>query len=61
MDPQSEPAMMKRAEQIEFMESAEQRNLGYLERWLSNPEFRASLHRYDRDGSGMRPCRVVQR
>lgn len=42
-------AAMNRNEQIDFMESAEERAQGYLRRWLSNPEYRAVLHRYDHE------------
>lgn len=40
---------MDRDRQIELMQNAEERTDGYVQRWLSNPEFRAALHRYDRD------------
>jgi hypothetical protein len=40
---------MDRDRQIELMLKAEERTDGYVKRWLENPEFRASLHRYDRD------------
>lgn len=41
--------MMHLAKQIEFMENAEKRAEGYFQRWLQNPEFKAALHRHDRE------------
>ena len=38
---------MTRQEQIEFMDRAEERNHGAVQRWLADPAFRAALHRYD--------------
>lgn len=40
---------MNRDEQIDFMENAEERAQGYLRRWLSNPDYRAALHRHDHE------------
>lgn len=47
---------LSREEQIEFMERAEERVTGYSRRWLSDPEFKRSLHRYDPKGPGGGPC-----
>jgi hypothetical protein len=52
-----------RDRQIELMQNVEERTRGYVQRWLSDPEVRAALHRYDRDqndGDG-EPRRVSAR
>lgn len=40
---------MDRDKQIKLMQDVEERTEGYVRRWLADPEFRAALHRYDRD------------
>jgi hypothetical protein len=52
---------MDRDKQIEFMENAEKRAQGYLRAWLQNPEFKAALHRYDRDGHDCRQAKAGNR
>jgi len=42
--------MFDRDTQIELMKNVEERTAGYLKKWLENKEFRAALHRFDRDG-----------
>ena len=41
-------AGMKRQEQIDFMDHAEERAVGYGQRWLADPAFRQALRRHDR-------------
>lgn len=52
-----------RDRQIELMQNVEERMSGYVQRWLANPEFRAVLHRYDRDqhDGDDKPCRGTAR
>ena len=39
---------MDRERQIEFLEAAEERVMGYFSRWIKDPKFKAALHRHDR-------------
>lgn len=39
---------MKREKQVELIQSAETRTAGYLQKWLSNPAFKAAVERQDR-------------
>ena len=39
---------MKRETQIELMNSAEERTLGYLQTWMENPAFKEAVARQDR-------------
>tara|TARA_R110000824_G_scaffold118960_14_gene272004 strand:- start:119886 stop:120044 length:159 start_codon:yes stop_codon:yes gene_type:complete len=39
--------MLNREQQIELMNGAKERAIGYLRAWMTNKEFKDALHRYD--------------
>lgn len=42
---------MKRERQIELIETAEERTIGYFKAWIKNASFKAALHRRNSDRS----------
>jgi hypothetical protein len=44
-----ELAMLDRRQILQLMETVETRTVGYVKTWLKEREFKAAVHRYDRD------------